>query len=59
MKFALSDDYEVVRVGDVIKKKIDEVLEPEELTPKKMMWYLICGAVGLAIGMLIVYLTGM
>ena len=59
MKFALSDDYEVVRVGDVIKKKIDEVLESEELTPKKMMWYLICGAVGLAIGMLIVYLTGM
>ena len=59
MKFALSDDYEVVRVGDVIKKKIDEVLEPEELTPKKMMWYLICGAVGLAIGMLIVYLTGL
>ena len=59
MKFALSDDYEVVRVGDVIKKKIDEVLETEGLTPKKMMWYLICGAVGLAIGVLIVYLTGM
>ncbi len=59
MEFVLPDDYEVVRVGDVIKKKVDEVLESEELTPKKMMWYLICGAVGLAIGMLIVYLTGM
>ena len=59
IELSLPDDCEVVRVGDVIKKKIDEVLETEGLTPKKMMWYLICGAVGLAIGVLIVYLTGM
>ena len=59
IELSLTDDCEVVRVGDVIKKKIDEVLETEGLTPKKMMWYLICGAVGLAIGVLIVYLTGM
>ena len=59
MEFVLPDDYEVVKVGDVIKKKIDELLETEELTPKKMLWYLVCGAVGLAIGLLIVYFTGM
>ena len=59
IELSLPDDYEVVRVGNVIKKKIDEVLETEGLTLKKMMWYLICGAVGLAIGVLIVYLTGM
>ena len=59
MEFVLPDDYEVVKVGDVIKKKIDELLETEELTPKKMLWYLVCGAIGLAIGLLIVYFTGM
>ncbi len=58
-EFSLPEDYEVVKVGDVVKKKIDEFLETEELTPNKLMWYLICGLVGLGIGFLVVYLTGM
>ena len=57
-EFTLPEEYESVVVGDVVKKEIDKVLEDEGLTPKKLMWYLICGAVGLAIGFLIVYLTG-
>ncbi len=56
-EFILPENYEIVRVGEVVKKKIDEVLEPDVLTPQKMMWYLICGAVGLAIGFLVVYFT--
>lgn len=56
-ELSLPDDCRTVRVGDVVKKKIDEILEPEGLTPKKMMWYLICGIVGTAIGFLIVYFT--
>ena len=56
--FALPEVYESVVVGDVVKKEIDKVLEDEGLTPKKLMWYVICGVVGLAIGFLIVYLTG-
>lgn len=56
--FALPEEYESVVVGDVVKKEIDKVLEDEGLTPKKLMWYVICGVVGLAIGFLIVYLTG-
>ena len=56
--FALPEVYESVVVGDVVKKEIDKVLEDEGLTPKKLMWYFICGVVGLAIGFLIVYLTG-
>lgn len=50
-------DYDVVRVGDVVKKKIDKVLEDEGLTPKKMLIYLLCGAIGLAIGFLIVHFS--
>ena len=57
-ELTLPEEYESVVVGDVVKKEIDKVLEDEGLTPKKLMWYLICGAVGLAIGFLIVYLTG-
>ena len=57
-EFTLPEEYESVVVGDVVKKEIDKVLEDEGLTLKKLMWYLICGAVGLAIGFLIVYLTG-
>lgn len=56
-ELSLPDNCRTVRVGDVVKKKIDEILEPEGLTPKKMMWYLICGIVGTAIGFLIVYFT--
>ena len=56
--FDLPEEYESVVVGDVVKKEIDKVLEDEGLTPKKLMWYVICGVVGLAIGFLIVYLTG-
>ena len=56
-EFSLPEEYEIVRVGDVVKKKIDEVLE-EGLTPKKMLMYLLCGAIGLSIGFLIVYFMG-
>ena len=52
--FTLPEEYESVRVGDVVKKKIDEILD-EGLTPKKMLMYLLCGAIGLGIGFLIVY----
>ena len=53
-EFILPEEYESVRVGDVVKKKIDEILD-EGLTPKKMLMYLLCGAIGLGIGFLIVY----
>ena len=53
-EFSLPEEYESVRVGDVVKKKIDEILD-EGLTPKKMLMYLLCGAIGLGIGFLIVY----
>ncbi len=52
--FSLPEEYESVKVGDVVKKKIDEILE-EGLTPKKMLIYILCGAIGLSIGFLIVY----
>lgn len=57
-EYTVSEEYESLVVGDVVKKKIDKVLEDEGLTPKKMMWYLICAVIGLGIGFLIVYLTG-
>ena len=53
-EFSLPEEYESVRVGDVVKKKIDEILD-EGLTPKKMLMYFLCGAIGLGIGFLIVY----
>ena len=53
-EFYLPEEYESVRVGDVVKKKIDEVLE-EGLTPTKLLIYFLCGAIGLSIGFLIVY----
>ena len=53
-EFSLPEEYESVRVGDVVKKKIDEILD-EGLTPKKLLMYLLCGAIGLGIGFLIVY----
>ena len=53
-EFSLPEEYESVRVGDVVKKKIDEILD-EGLTPKKMLMYFLCGAIGLSIGFLIVY----
>lgn len=56
-ELTLPKDYDVVRVGDVVKKKIDKVLEDEGLTPKKMLIYLLCGAMGLAIGFLIVHFS--
>ena len=56
-ELTLPKDYDVVRVGDVVKKKIDKVLEDEGLTPKKMLIYLLCGAIGLAIGFLIVHFS--
>ena len=57
-EFTLPEEYESVVVGNVVKKKIDEVLEDEGLTPKKLMWYFICGTIGLAIGFLIVHFMG-
>ena len=53
-EFSLLEEYESVRVGDVVKKKIDEILD-EGLTPKKLLMYFLCGAIGLGIGFLIVY----
>ena len=57
-EFILPEEYESVVVGDVVKKKIDEILEDEGLTPKKMLMYILCGAIGLSIGFLIVYFMG-
>ena len=56
-EFVLPETYESVMVGDVVKKKIDEVLE-EGLTPTKLLIYFLCGAIGLGIGFLIVYFMG-
>ena len=56
-EFSLPEEYESFRVGDVVKKKIDEVLE-EGLTPTKLLIYFLCGAIGLSIGFLIVYFMG-
>ena len=56
-EFVLPNSYESVMVGDVVKKKIDEILE-EGLTPKKLLMYFLCGAIGLSIGFLIVYFMG-
>ena len=53
-EFVLPDSYESVMVGDVVKNKVDEILE-EGLTPKKLLMYFLCGAIGLSIGFLIVY----
>ncbi|MBQ8223523.1 MAG: hypothetical protein IJZ87_09335 [Bacteroidales bacterium] len=57
-EFNLPEEFETVRVGDVVKKNIDKVLEEEGLTPKKMLIYFLCGAIGLSIGFLIVYFMG-
>ena len=56
-EFVLPETYESVVVGDVVKKKIDEVLE-EGLTSTKLLIYFLCGAIGLSIGFLIVYFMG-
>lgn len=56
-EFSLPEEYESVRVGDVVKKKVDDILE-EGLTPRKMLIYILCGAIGLSIGFLIVYFMG-
>ncbi len=56
-EFILPEEYESVVVGDVVKKKIDEILE-EGLTPKKMLMYILCGTIGLSIGFLIVHFMG-
>ena len=53
-EFSLPEEYESVIVGEVVKKKIDEVLE-EGLTSTKLLTYFLCGAIGLSIGFLIVY----
>lgn len=51
------EEKDEIRVGEVVPAKKEIKPEPEGLTPKKLMWYLICGIVGTAIGFLIVYLT--
>ena len=53
-ELVLPDSYESLMVGDVVKNKVDEILE-EGLTPKKLLMYFLCGAIGLSIGFLIVY----
>ncbi len=53
----LSENYESVRVGDVVKSKVDNVLEEEGLNLRKLLIYLLCGIIGLGIGFLIVYFT--
>ena len=55
VEFSLPASYESVVVGDVVKNKVDEILEGDALTPTKMLIYLLCGAIGLSIGFLIVY----
>ena len=46
-----------VFVDDVLpKKKLEQSLEPDASPAQKLMWYVICGAVGLGIGFLLVYL---
>ncbi len=48
---------EEICVGEVLpKNKVEKSLEPDASPLQKMMWYLICGAVGLGIGFLLVYL---
>ena len=48
---------EEIFVGDIIpKKKIEQSLEPDAEPWKKLMWYVICTAVGLGIGFLLVYM---
>ena len=54
----LPENYETVKVGDVIKNTVDKVLEEEGLTHRKMLIYLLCGVVGLSIGFIIVYFMG-
>ena len=54
-EISLPEEYESVMVGDVVKNKVDEILEGDALTPTKMLIYLLCGAIGLSIGFLIVY----
>ncbi len=54
-EICLPENYETVKVGDVIKNKVDKVLEEEGLTPRKLLIYFLCGAIGLSIGFLIVY----
>ena len=58
LEFTLPEVCETVVVGDVVKKEVDKVLEDEGLTPKKMLIYLLCGAIGLSIGFLIIYFSG-
>ena len=55
VELSLPASYESVVVGDVVKNKVDEILEGDALTPTKMLIYLLCGAIGLSIGFLIVY----
>ena len=52
-----NDVKEEIVVGDIVPKpKVEAVLEPDASPLKKLMWYVIFGAVGLGIGFLIVYL---
>ncbi len=54
----LPENYETVKVGDVIKNTVDKVLEEEGHTHRKMLIYLLCGVIGLSIGFIIVYFMG-
>lgn len=56
-EISVPDEKDEVVVGDVVPKTnvVEESLSPEASPLKKLMWYTICGAVGLAIGFLLVY----
>jgi len=56
-EIAVSEEKEEILVGEVVPKtKIEESLSPEASPLRKLMWYGICGIVGLAIGFLLVYI---
>lgn len=56
-EISVPDEKEEILVGDVIPKtKIEESLSPDVSPLKKLMWYTICGVIGLAIGFLLVYI---
>lgn len=53
----LSEDKDEILVGEIVPMtKIEESLSPEASPLRKLMWYGICGIVGLAIGFLLVYI---
>ena len=53
---AENENKEEIVVGDIIPKKtLEKAIEPESSPWNKLLWYIICGAIGLGIGFLLVY----